>query len=167
MTPPIVSVERTIAADPQQIFDILADPAQHPLIDGSGSVRSSAGDNPARLSKGARFGMSMRLAAAYRVRNTVVEFDEPRRIAWRHFAGHRWRYVLTPVTGGTLVREEWDPTPVPWAHPALRLLGFPERNRAGMEQTLKRLEQRLGSPGPSTSERSSAAPTQEAEHDDD
>lgn len=85
----VVAVERVIAAAPQRIFDVLADPSQHPLIDGSSSVRSASRDNPARLSKGARFGMSMRLGAPYRVRNTVVEFDEPRRIAWRHFAGHR------------------------------------------------------------------------------
>lgn len=136
----VVGVERTIAADPQRIFDILADPSQHPLIDGSGSVRSASEGNPTRLSKGSQFGMSMRLAAPYRVRNTVVEFDEPRRIAWRHFAGHRWRYILTPVAGGTFVREEWDPTPAPWACPALRLLGFPERNRRGMQQTLQRLD---------------------------
>ncbi len=84
--------------------------------------------------------MSMRLGASYQVRNTVVEFEESRRIAWRHFAGHRWRYLLTPVSSGTLVREEWDPSPVPWLYPALRLLGFPERNRRGMELTLARLE---------------------------
>jgi uncharacterized protein YndB with AHSA1/START domain len=144
VSPPVVRVERTIAAEPQQIFDVLADPAQHPLIDGSGSVRSAAADNPRRLSKRARFGMGMRLGVPYRIRNTVVEFDEPHRIAWRHFAGHRWRYVLTPGDGGTLVREEWDTTPVAWLHPALRLLGFPERNRRGMEQTLARLDARVG-----------------------
>jgi uncharacterized protein YndB with AHSA1/START domain len=147
VTPPIVTVERTIAAKPQQIFDVLADPSQHPLIDGSGSVRSAAAGNPRRLSRGARFGMGMRLGAPYRIRNTVVEFDEPRRIAWRHFARHRWRYLLTPVDAGTLVREEWDSTPVPWLYPALRLLGFPERNRRGMEQTLARLDARVGTGG--------------------
>ena len=139
VTLPIIRAERTIAADPQRIFDVLADPSLHPVIDGSGSIRGGAADNPQRLSEGARFGMSMRLGAPYRIRNTVVEFDEPRLIAWRHFAGHRWRYVLTPVSGGTLVAEEWDSTRVPWLYPVLRLLGFPERNRRAMEQTLTRL----------------------------
>jgi hypothetical protein len=69
-----------------------------------------------------------------------VEFDEGQRIAWRHFAGHRWRYLLTTVPGGTLVREQWDPTPVPHFVRIYRLLKFPERNRAGMEATLERLE---------------------------
>jgi len=137
----VTAAERTIAADPQQIFDVLADPAQHPVIDGSGSVQSAAPNNPVRLSLGASFGMGMHLGRAYRIRNTVVEFDEPRRIGWRHFAGHRWRYVLEPTPGGTLVREEWDCSPVPWLYPALRLLRFPERNRRGMVQTLERLDE--------------------------
>ncbi len=147
MPPPVVSVERTIPAAAGVIFDILADPAQHPLIDGSGSVESAGPDNPVRLSKGATFGMSMRLGAAYRIQNTVVEFEESRRIAWRHFGGHRWRYILQPVPAGTLVREQWDPTAVPWAYPLLRLLRFPDRNRAAMEATLQRLDA-LVSAGP-------------------
>ncbi|MBA2456878.1 MAG: SRPBCC family protein [Nocardioidaceae bacterium] len=142
----VVSVERTIPADAERIFNILADPAQHPLIDGSGSVRSASTNNPGRLAQGTRFGMRMSLGARYRIHNVVVEFEESRRIAWRHFAGHRWRYVLTPVDGGTLVREEWDSTSVPWAYPLLRLLGFPQRNRQGMQQTLVRLERRATDP---------------------
>lgn len=40
-------------------------------------------------------------------------------IAWRHFAGHRWRWQLKPVPG------------------------FPERNRRGIQATLDRLETAL------------------------
>jgi hypothetical protein len=52
--------------------------------------------------------MSMRIVAPYRITNVVVEFDEPHRIAWRHFGGHVWRYILEPVDGGTLVTEQFD-----------------------------------------------------------
>ncbi len=138
-TPRIESAQRVVQADPQAIFDLLADPAMHSAIDGSGTVRQAAPGNPARLSKGARFGMNMRTKAPYKVTNTVVEFDEPRRIAWRHVAGHRWRYLLDPVAGGTLVREEWDPTYVRWAYPLLSALGFPRRVCTDMPQTLERL----------------------------
>ena len=31
-----------IAADPQQLFDIVADPAMHPVIDGSGTRAGGA-----------------------------------------------------------------------------------------------------------------------------
>ncbi len=135
----VVAVERVVEADAQTVFDILADPAQHARLDGSGTVRRASPGNPARLRKGASFGMDMRLGLRYRITNTVVEFDEPHRIAWRHFAGHRWRYLLTPVADGTLVREEWDPTPVPHLWPWYALSRFPARNRAGMEATLERL----------------------------
>lgn len=137
---PVVAVERTISAPAQMIFDLLADPAAHARFDGSGSVRSVTSDQP-RLALGVTFGARMRLVLPYRITNRVVEFEEARRIAWRHFAGHRWRYVLTPTEDGTLVREEWDASRVPWWGAALlRGLGFPSRNRRGIEATLARLE---------------------------
>jgi uncharacterized protein YndB with AHSA1/START domain len=133
-----IVVERLIAAAPERIFDVIADPAQHPVIDGGGTVRATEQGNPERLSAGARFGMAMKLGAPYRISNRVVEFEEGRLIAWRHFNGHVWRYVLTPADGGTLVREEWDPTNARH-HVVLRLLAFPRRNRAAMTRTLEKL----------------------------
>lgn len=136
----LVTVRRTIAADRQALFDIIADPAQHPVIDGSDSVRAVRAGAPARLSLGARFAMDMHLAADYRIVNTVVEFDEPSRIAWRHFNGHVWRYTFTEVDGRTEVTEQWDARGA-LNRLALWLLGFPRRNRAGMQATLRRLEE--------------------------
>jgi hypothetical protein len=113
----IVSVERVIRAPAATIFDIIADPARHPEIDGSGSVRALRPGSADRLSKGATFGMDMRRGVPYAMVNTVTEFDEGRRIAWEprlaggpvaRFAGRVWRYELEPVEGGTLVRETWD-----------------------------------------------------------
>ncbi|MFI5612141.1 SRPBCC family protein [Amycolatopsis sp. NPDC051903] len=134
-------ISRTVlvAARPDQIFDLLADPANHPLIDGSGTVRAGRDGGPARLSLGAEFGMDMRMGAPYRIRNTVVEFEENRLIAWRHFMGHRWRWLLEPAGDGkTSVTETFDYST---AHsPAvLQLLGFPKRNADGIEKTLARL----------------------------
>jgi hypothetical protein len=82
--------------------------------------------------------MDMKLGADYRIRNTVVEFDEPALIGWRHFNGHIWRYRFTEVAGGTEVTEEWDARRVP-NRLLLWLLRFPQRNRAGMTATLDRL----------------------------
>jgi hypothetical protein len=129
-----------VDARPEAVFDLLADPRAHPLFDGSGTVRGS-GAGPRRLCQGARFSMTMRLVAPYRIVNTVVEFEENRRIAWRHFAGHRWRYELEPVDGGTKVTETWDPTPLPgYSWPIVARLRFPERNAAGISATLRRLK---------------------------
>lgn len=135
-----VSTTRVIAADHQHLFDLVADPSVHPVIDGSGTVTSVRGQVPERLSLGETFGMAMNQGTSYRITNTVVEFEEGRRIAWRHFNGHRWRYEFVPVGGGTEVTETFD-----WsgarAKLALELAGFPRRNLAGMEATLARLEE--------------------------
>ena len=137
-----MSESRVIAADPQQLFDIVADPAMHPRIDGSGSVREVRADSPARLSKGATFGMDMKLGASYKITNTVVEFDEPRVLAWRHFNGHLWRYLFEPVDGGTKVTEQWDARHLSFVKRlGLAASGFPKRNRRGIIGTLKRLDE--------------------------
>jgi Polyketide cyclase / dehydrase and lipid transport len=146
---PIVQSTIGIAAPAEIIFDILADPAQHPKIDGSTTVRRLRG-SPGRLSAGSKFSMSMRLfGVPYRVTNRVVEFELNRLIAWRHFEPQRWRYELEPVTGGTQVRESFDYSSYSTAGRWLiRLAGWPERNQRAIAQTLLRLkaasEQRTG-----------------------
>jgi uncharacterized protein YndB with AHSA1/START domain len=142
MSERVVSASATIEAPPSVVFDIVADPAQHPRIDGSGSVRGNL-IGPERLSRGAEFGVSMKLfGLPYEITNRVVEFEEDRRIAWRHFGAHRWRYELEPTEdGGTHVTETWDASRYqPLVFRALALLGFPERNRQGITETLVRLK---------------------------
>jgi hypothetical protein len=104
----VISVSRVIDAPAQRIFDILADPAKHPVIDGSETVKKSNRSNPERLSLGAKFGMGMRIGLPYRIRNTVCEFEEGTRIAWQHIGKHIWRYELEPTDGGTKVTESLD-----------------------------------------------------------
>jgi hypothetical protein len=140
----IVSVTVKVNAAPQTIFDLLADPSKHGEIDGSGSVRNAQSSAPARLSLGAKFGMDMKLGVNYKITNEVVEFDEPRRIAWRHFGGHVWRYVLEPVDGGTMVTEQfdWNTAKSPLM---MRVMNYPAKNRVSIEKTLKRLADRFSS----------------------
>jgi hypothetical protein len=129
---------RFVPAEPQAIFDLLADPSKHADIDGSGSVRSSNDDAPERLALGSKFGMSMKLGVPYKVTNEVIEFDEPSLIAWRHMGGHVWRYRLRAVDGGTEVTEEFDWGPAKSAT-VLKLTGAPKRNAKSIEATLDRL----------------------------
>jgi uncharacterized protein YndB with AHSA1/START domain len=126
-----------INAPASKIFDLLADPRQHVKLDGSGSV-SSVKSAPDRLALGSTFSMHMKMGLGYVTRNRVVEFEENRRIAWHHFSQFIWRYELEPVDGGTRVTETFD-YDRPWAL-AIIAMGFPERNRLGMEGTLERLE---------------------------
>lgn len=144
-SPFLVRVSRTIPVPAQAIFDVLADPGQHPVIDGGGTVLAARAGGPERLSLGAKFAMDMHLAANYKILNTVVEFEEPRLIAWRHFNGHIWRYRLTEVEGGTRVEEEWDARKAK-SRLGLVLLGFPHRNRRAMTGTLDRLANLVTAP---------------------
>jgi Polyketide cyclase / dehydrase and lipid transport len=138
-----VSESIAVQAPPDVVFAILADPRQHARIDGSGSVGSVIAA-PGRLSaKGQTFTVRMKLfGVPYLIRNRVVEFEQDRRIAWRHVTANRWRYELAlGPDGGTTVTETFDPTRadgitdavVTWAR-------FPERNREGITATLVRLK---------------------------
>jgi hypothetical protein len=115
------------------------------VIDGSDTVKTSNGSNPERLSQGAKFAMGMRMGAPYRIKNTVVEFEDGKQIAWRHFSGHRWRYELEPAEGGTKVTEtfDWSTARVPVV---IEILGFPKRHPAGMTATLERLDREATKP---------------------
>jgi len=140
MTSDIVSATRTVAAPAAAIFDLLATPRRHSEIDGSGSVRGVQDRTPERLSVGARFGMEMRIGLPYKILNEVVEFDEPTRIAWRHFGGHVWRYLLEPVDEEhTRVTEQFDPTGsrAPLVLSAIRARS---RNGKAINATLDRLQ---------------------------
>jgi uncharacterized protein YndB with AHSA1/START domain len=112
----VVTVERVIPAPPEKIFALLADPAQHQVIDGSGTVREAKGAPSQKLERGATFGMHMKMGVPYSMESEVIEFEDGRCIAWqtappigKNIGGGRiWRYELEPVDGGTRVRETWD-----------------------------------------------------------
>jgi uncharacterized protein YndB with AHSA1/START domain len=144
----VVTVERVIPAPPQAIFDLIADASRHPEIDGSGTVKKVKDGGPERLSLGAKFGMSMHQGITYSMVNTVIEYEDNRRLAWQaapggfvgRFAGGRiWRYELEPADGGTLVRESWD---ISQDHQRsfLKLGKLATTTRSNMEKTLARIE---------------------------
>jgi len=140
----VVTVERVIPAPPEKIFELLADPSRHRDIDGSGTVRDPT-EKSERLKLGSNFDMKMKLGIPYTMRNTVVEFEEGRRIAWqprpkrmRSFGGRIWRYELDPVDGGTKVRESWDISEERGMKGLVRRGG--KHTAEAMEKTLERIE---------------------------
>jgi hypothetical protein len=113
----VVTVDRVIQAPPAALFAVVADATRHPEIDGSGQLVKAKDGAAQQLTLGSTFGMSMKLGLPYTVTNTVIEFEQDRRIAWqtvlagplgRFLGGRIWRYELEPVDGATLVRESWD-----------------------------------------------------------
>lgn len=133
-----VSASRVIAADAQTLFDIVADPTLHHVIDGSGSVKGTSGGTR-KLALGDKFTTRMRLGVPYIISNKVVEYTEGRRIAWAHLGGWRWRYEFEPVEGGTEVTETFDWSPSK-AGAYIDLMKWPEKNRRSIESTLARLD---------------------------
>jgi uncharacterized protein YndB with AHSA1/START domain len=137
--PQAVAAARVIRASAETIFDLLADPAAHHRFDGSGMVQGHRLSAPDRLSLGASFGMNMKLGPIpYRMSNEVVEFEDNKRIAWRHLGHHIWRYVLEPADGGTRVTEsfDWSAARAPFIYGPF---GYIERNQQAVVATLDRL----------------------------
>lgn len=138
----IVSRSTIVPAPAHMIFDLLADPRRHGEIDGSGSIQSAQINAPERLSLNATFGMQMKIGVRYKITNTVVEFEENKTIAWRHFGGHIWRYILEPADGGTKVTEQfdWNTSKSPLI---LKLRKSPQDNAKSIEKTLENLVKRF------------------------
>ena len=143
----VVTVERVIPAAPEKIFDLLADPARHRDFDGSGTVRDPDGGSQ-RLALGSKFNMKMKMGFPYTMVNTVIEFDDDKRIAWqprpkpwlgRNFGGRIWRYQLDPVAGGTRVQESWDISQERGMKALVRKAG--KHTAEAMTKTLERIEE--------------------------
>ena len=138
-----VSVARVIDAPHGAIFALLADAGRHASFDGSGTVQHSTQES-VPLSKGSKFGMSMRIGLPYRTTNTVVEFEQDRRIAWQTtmlgglVGGRIWRYELSPTDGGTRVTETWDLSKDK-QRAFLRVGSMPKQAEKGMRETLDRI----------------------------
>jgi len=110
--PRVVTASREIAADPERIFALIADPAQQPRWDGNDNLGSAAAGQRVRAA-GEMFRMT--LTGGSIRENHVVEFEEGRRIAWRpspvgrRQPGHLWRWQLEPLgPGRTLVTHTYD-----------------------------------------------------------
>jgi uncharacterized protein YndB with AHSA1/START domain len=130
-----------INAPAQQIFDLIADPRCHHLFDGSGTLQGSI-SGPARLHLGAKFAMAMRIKVPYRITNTVVAFDEGRRISWCHLMKWTWSYELVALpNGGTRVIESFDARQIPFfAKKWLNFTGAMAHNPKWIAKSLVRLK---------------------------
>lgn len=108
----IVSASREIAAEPAQIFELIADPAQQPRWDGNDNLKSAPAGQRVRRT-GDVFTMTLTHGGIRD--NHVVEFHEGRLMAWRPSEpgleppGHLWRWELEPITASrTKVTHTYD-----------------------------------------------------------
>ena len=130
-----------ISAPAQQIFDLIADPRCHPLFDGSGTLQGSI-SGPERLHLGAKFAMAMKIRVPYRITNTVVAFEEGRKISWCHLMKWTWSYQLEELANGkTRVTETFDAREIPfYAKRWLKMTGTMKYNPKWIAKSLVRLK---------------------------
>ena len=130
-----------IDAPAQQIFDLIADARCHPLFDGSATLQGSI-SGPVRLHLGAKFGMAMKIKLPYRITNTVVAFEEGKKISWCHLMKWTWSYDLEDLGDGrTQVTEIFNARDIPWfASKWLDATGSLERNPKWMAKSLVKLK---------------------------
>ena len=131
----------TINASASTIFDLLANPEKHQLIDGSGTIQRSI-SGPDRLFLGAKFGMAMKIKVPYRIKNTVVAFEENKKITWCHFMKWTWCYELNDLGNGqVVVTESFDASNIPvYARWWLKKTGAMAHNPKWMAKSLVRLK---------------------------
>lgn len=135
--PQTVSASREIAAGPERIFELIADPARQPGWDGNDNL--AAADDGQRVRRvGDVF--TMLLTRGEVRENHVVEFEEGRRMAWtpsevgRRPPGHLWRWELEPCgASATKVTCTYD-----WTQ-----LADPGRFRVARATTAERLQASL------------------------
>ena len=132
-----LSATTIIHAPAEVVFAVLADPARHATIDGTGWVGEPLDSTPLTAA-GQVFRMAMyhpkHPDGTYRVANRVRAFDPPNVISWEPgqeaddgsltFGGWVWRYDLTPAgPSETRVTLSYDWSAVPDS--VRRHIGFP------------------------------------------
>ncbi|MCV7414931.1 SRPBCC domain-containing protein [Mycolicibacterium litorale] len=159
MTEETMTASTVVNAPADTVFDILADPATHTDIDGTGWVQQPVDREPlAEVGQIFRMGMyhDNHPNKHYEMANRVEVFERPRAIAWqpgaepRHIPGHPhpdattvefggwiWRYDLEPAGADrTSVTLTYDWSGVPKDN---RDIEFPPFERQHLDNSLKNL----------------------------
>jgi hypothetical protein len=145
-------VTRTIAATPEAIFAVLADPSRHQNTEPGDWVRDAVDTAPV-TGTGQMFAMNMFLTQAgghYVTHNLVSVFDKDRAIGWipgqldnegNHApGGWFWRYDLAPNGDSTDVTltYDWNDTPEDFRERVGGMPLFPEDYLGASLVTLER-----------------------------
>ena len=98
--PRIAAARLVIERPATDLFNFIANPKNHPKIDGSKMVRGKA-YGPSRLQLNSWFLMRQYRLIPYLMPNKIVEFEEGKLIAWRNASPSRWRYEFKPLSDGS------------------------------------------------------------------
>lgn len=149
-----VTATVTVAASPDEVFELLTDPARHGEFDATGMV--GAPSNSVRLTRVGRvFVMNMTYRNGdhvehYQSDNHVCVLEPGQAIGWATAThggaplGWQWRYDIEPVTDGTAVSLTYDWTDTPPEN--ARRFGVPLVDADGLARSLQLLAQACAAP---------------------
>jgi hypothetical protein len=146
-----LSASAVLAAPSRVVFAVLADPAKHAAIDGTGWVTESVDSLPLTAA-GQVFRMAMyhpdHPDGGYQTENRVEVFEPPTAISWKtgyrdddgrlRFGGWFWRYDLTstaPSTTQVTLTYDWSAVP----EATRQHIGFPPFGADHLENSLAHL----------------------------
>ena len=150
MTDESIRATAEVAAPLAVVFGLLADPATHAAIDGTGRVRGPI-DTEHLTAPGQIFRMAMyhenHPDGTYETVNRVRVFEPPTAISWEtgydpgdgslRFGGWFWRYDLTAAGPGTRATLSYDWSAVPDS--VREYLNFPPFPAHHLDASLRRL----------------------------
>lgn len=144
-----ITVERTIPASSDRIFEVLSNPERHVELDGSGFVRADVKTNRIK-GVGDVFTMDMagdHMGGEYQTENHVTGYEENKLLAWKTAPagqeppGWQWIWELESEGGEqTRVRHTYDWSAVT-DQALLDKVGFPLVTEEQLESTLAKLDE--------------------------
>jgi uncharacterized protein YndB with AHSA1/START domain len=142
-----ITVQRTIDAPTQAVFDVLSNPERHPELDGSGFVVSD--ERTDRITgTGQVFRMNMsgpHMGGDYQTDNTVTGYDPNHLLAWQTAPadteppGWEWTWELAAQGSGSTdvtLTYDWSRVDDP---ELLKKVSFPLVSEQQLEDSLARL----------------------------
>jgi uncharacterized protein YndB with AHSA1/START domain len=158
-----VAVRGRISAPPEQLWAIVADPARHPELAGSGEPQETWLLTDGPLATGSRFKSRQKIGLIrYESVSLVEACAPPRLVRWSVRGRSEWEFRFEPSAGGTLVTHSHRVRSA--GRPVLRQLLSViyvrrlRRNARGMAQTLHNLARLAGTPDPTNLEVSWTTP---------
>jgi len=147
MTDTSITVQRTIDASSQDLFEVLSNPERHAELDGSGFVLSDEKSDRITAT-GQVFRMNMsgaHMGGDYQTDNTVTGYDKNHLLAWQTAPagneppGWEWVWELKPEgSDATVVTLTYD-----WGkvtdHDLIAKIGFPLVPASALEDSLGNL----------------------------
>jgi uncharacterized protein YndB with AHSA1/START domain len=162
------TVRARIAAAPERLWPIVADPTRHPELAGSGEPQETKLLTEGPLKVGSQFESRQKVMGLIKYTSTseVTACEEPRLLRWSLKNNADWEFRFEPADGGSRVIHAYRTNtrmPGPVRLLLSRLMRFRNgQNIRGMVGTLRNLARLAGAPEPTDIQVSQQPPALES-----